>query len=76
MPGLLGRSIGLLTPLQDARGAITPSSLHFATTHGYHPPKLDPREHKLMIHGMVDRLLIFTMDELMRLPIFEPDLVC
>lgn len=64
----LNRSRGLLTPLQDARGTITPSSLHFATTHGYHPPKIDPREHKLMIHGMVNRPLIFTMDELKRFP--------
>ena len=27
-----------------------------------------PREHRLMIHGMVDRPLMFTMDELKRLP--------
>ena len=50
-------------------GVITPSSLHHvATTRGSFIPDIDPREHRLMIHGMVDRPLIFTMDDLMRLP--------
>ncbi|HUF75641.1 MAG TPA: molybdopterin-dependent oxidoreductase, partial [Longimicrobiales bacterium] len=57
------------TPLQDQVGAITPSSLHyFGTTRGSFVPIIDPAEHKLLIHGMVDRELIFTMDELKRFP--------
>lgn len=57
------------TPLQDQVGAITPSSLHyFGTTRGSKVPHIDPTEHRLLIHGMVDRELIFTMDELKRLP--------
>ena len=48
---------------------ITPSSLHYvATTRGSFIPDIDPREHRLMIHGMVDRPLVFTMEDLMRLP--------
>ncbi|MBM4184834.1 MAG: sulfite dehydrogenase [Gemmatimonadetes bacterium] len=57
------------TPLQDQIGAITPSSLHyFGTTRGSFVPIIDPAEHRLMIHGMVDRELIYTMDELKRFP--------
>jgi sulfane dehydrogenase subunit SoxC len=50
-------------------GAITPSALHyFGTTRGSFVPDIDPKEHRLLIHGMVDRELIFTMDELKRFP--------
>jgi sulfane dehydrogenase subunit SoxC len=57
------------TPLQDQVGAITPSALHyFGTTRGSIVPEIDPEQHRLMIHGMVDRELIFTMEELKRLP--------
>jgi sulfane dehydrogenase subunit SoxC len=31
-------------------------------------PDIDPRKHRLMIHGIVDRPLTFTMEELKRLP--------
>ena len=31
-------------------------------------PEIDPDEHRLLIHGMVDRPLVFTMAELKRLP--------
>jgi len=58
-----------LTPLQDQQGIITPSSLHFVAAHGgMDIPDIDPREHRLMIHGMVDRPLVFTMEELKRFP--------
>ena len=55
------------TPLQDLVGIITPSELHYVNSH-YDVPEIDPRQHRLLIHGMVDRPLIFTMDELKRLP--------
>jgi sulfane dehydrogenase subunit SoxC len=61
-------AFGLKSPLQDQVGMITPSSLHFIVSHGYEPPDLDPAEHRFLIHGMVDRPLIFTVDELKRLP--------
>ncbi|MBI3940509.1 MAG: sulfite dehydrogenase [Acidobacteria bacterium] len=59
---------GVFTPLQDLTGIITPAPLHFVVTHMAPTPDIDPRQHRLMIHGMVDRPLIFTLDELKRLP--------
>jgi sulfane dehydrogenase subunit SoxC len=55
------------TPLQDLMGIITPSELHYVNSH-YNVPEIDPRQHRLLIHGLVNRPLIFTMDELKRLP--------
>ena len=55
------------TPLQDMVGVITPNELHFMNTH-YNLPDIDPATHRLMIHGMVDKPMIWTMDELKRLP--------
>jgi sulfane dehydrogenase subunit SoxC len=56
-----------MTPLQDLQGIITPSALHFEVQRGG-VPDIDPRKHQLLIHGMVDRPVILTMDELKRLP--------
>jgi sulfane dehydrogenase subunit SoxC len=68
-PDMFGLTFHVLTPLQDSVGIITPSSLFYVATHrGSFVPEIDPGEHRLMIHGMVDRPLVFTMDELKRLP--------
>jgi sulfane dehydrogenase subunit SoxC len=68
-PDAFGLTFHVTTPLQDSVGSVTPSSLHYVATHrGFIVPEIDPQKHKLMIHGMVDRPLIFTMDELKRLP--------
>ena len=68
-PDMFGLMFHVLTPLQDSVGSITPSSLHYVATHrGSYIPEIDPKQHRLMIHGMVDRPLIFTMDDLKRLP--------
>ena len=68
-PDAFGLTFHVLTPLQDSVGIITPSSLHFIGTHrGSIVPDIDPKEHRLLIHGMVDRPLIFTMEELKRFP--------
>jgi sulfane dehydrogenase subunit SoxC len=56
------------TPLQEQMGIITPSALHYVVSHGYDPPDIDPGRHRLMIHGLVDRPLEFTLDDLKRLP--------
>src|SRR5215472_15631813 len=64
-PSPQGTSSG--TPLQDSTGIITPSSLHFERHHSG-VPDIDPRRHRLLIHGMVDRPLLLTMDELKRFP--------
>src|SRR5579863_5458513 len=62
-PSVQGTSSG--TPLQDLAGVITPSSLHFERHHSG-VPDIDPRRHRLMIHGMVERSLVFTVDEVRR----------
>ena len=68
-PDQFGLIFHVLTPLQDHMGIITPSSLHFVGTHrGAIVPDIDPKEYKLMIHGMVDRPLEFSYDELKRFP--------
>jgi sulfane dehydrogenase subunit SoxC len=55
------------TPLQGLFGIITPSGLHFERHHqGWWD--IDPSKHRLMVHGLVKRSRVFTMDELMRLP--------
>jgi sulfane dehydrogenase subunit SoxC len=60
---------GPLTPLQDSIGIITPAPLHYIVSPpGNEPPDIDPQKHRLLIHGMVERPLIFTLDELKRLP--------
>lgn len=68
-PDQFGLTFHVLTPLQDSYGMVTPSSLHYVGAHhGFFVPEIDPKEHRLLIHGMVDRPLIFTLDELKRLP--------
>ena len=62
------RDWGFRTPLQDSVGVITPSSLHFVLNHGYDPPDIDPQKHRLLIHGLVERPIVFTLEELQRLP--------
>ena len=56
-----------LTPLQDLAGTITPSDLHFTRIHAG-VPTIDPTKHTLLIHGMVDRPLEFTVADLKRYP--------
>lgn len=56
-----------LTPLQDLHGIVTPSALHFERHHNG-VPAIDPARHRLLIHGLVERPLSFTMKELERLP--------
>src|SRR3984957_1100920 len=56
------------TPLQDYVGIITPAQLHFVQYHASHFPEIDIAQHRLTIHGLVDRQLTFTVDELKSLP--------
>ena len=50
------------TPLQDSAGIITPAALHFMQQHSSRLPDIDPLQHRLTIHGMVDRPLSFTLE--------------
>lgn len=56
-----------MTPLASGHGVITPSGLHFERHHAG-IPAIDPRTHELILHGMVDTPMRFTMDDLKRLP--------
>lgn len=55
------------TPLQDSCGIITPSSLHYERHHAG-VPKINPAEHRLLIHGLVERPTFFNVEEIKRLP--------
>lgn len=55
------------TPLDQTYGIITPSALHFERHHAG-VPELDPAAHKLLIHGLVERALVYSLDDLKRLP--------
>jgi sulfane dehydrogenase subunit SoxC len=55
------------TPLQDLHGTITPSDLHYERHHAG-VAMVDPRVYTLLIHGLVERGTIFTLDDLKRFP--------
>ncbi len=55
------------TPLGELDGIITPSGLFYERHHGG-VPTIDPAQHRLMLHGMVKTPLVFTVDDLRRLP--------
>ncbi len=55
------------TPLHALDGIITPNGLCFERHHGG-IAEIDPADHRLMINGLVDRPLIFTMDDIRRFP--------
>jgi len=65
-PGVTGSGVSF-TPLEKIHGTITPNGLHFERHHSG-VPDIDPAQHKLLIHGLVERPLTFTMDALMRYP--------
>jgi len=68
-PDDFGMTFHVASPLQDSVGMITASSLHYIATHrGSYQPDINPEEHRLMIHGMVDRPLIYTVEDIKRLP--------
>lgn len=54
-------------PLQDLTGTITPADLHFERHHGG-VPIIDPARHSLLVHGLVDRPLMFSVDDIKRFP--------
>ena len=56
-----------MTPLQHQPGIITPNGLVYERHHGG-TPDIDPKTHRLVIHGMVKQPLSFTMDDLVRYP--------
>jgi len=55
------------TPLHELDGIITPNGLCFERHHAG-IAEIDPHDYRLMIHGLVDKPLIFTLEDLKRLP--------
>ena len=55
------------TPLQDLHGTITPADLHFERHHAG-IPAVDPASYQLLVHGMVERPMVFTLADLQRFP--------
>lgn len=55
------------TPLQYQTGIITASGVFFERYHAGRPT-VDPSQHRLMVHGMVDRPRLFTMEDIHRFP--------
>jgi sulfane dehydrogenase subunit SoxC len=68
-PGLtrVSQASVAFAPLQGMFGTITPNGLHFERHHqGWWD--IDPRQHRLMLMGLVREPKVYTMDDLMRLP--------
>jgi sulfane dehydrogenase subunit SoxC len=60
-------AINSKTPLDKLVGAITPSDLHYERSHAG-VPELDPAKHRLLIHGMAQKQLVLTVDDLKTMP--------
>lgn len=57
-----------MTPLEDLEGTITPNGLHFERSHNG-IPAIDPLRHDLLVHGLVERDLLFATADLLRYPL-------
>ena len=55
------------TPLHELDGIITPNGLCFERHHSG-IAEVDPADYRLMLHGLVDKPLIFTLDDIKRMP--------
>ena len=55
------------TPHHLLQGTYTPNGLHFVISHAG-DADIDPEKHRLVIHGLVKRPLLFTLDALARYP--------
>ena len=55
------------TPLHLMEGTITPNGLHYERHHNG-VPQIDPKQHRLLIHGLVKKDLTFSIDDLLRYP--------
>ena len=56
-----------MCPIQDLDGIITPNGLFFCRDHGG-TAQIDPNQHRLIIHGLVEKPMVFTMEDLKKLP--------
>ncbi|PPD15973.1 MAG: sulfite dehydrogenase [Methylobacterium sp.] len=75
--GVIRRNVGWLTadtvssinftPLHQLDGIVTPNGLCFERHHAG-VAEIDPSQHRLMVHGLVEKPLVFTMEDLKRFP--------
>ena len=54
-------------PLHALEGSITPNGLHFERHHNG-VPQIEPGQHRLLVHGLVEKPLFFTVEALLRYP--------
>jgi sulfane dehydrogenase subunit SoxC len=55
------------SPLAQIAGTLTPNAL-FYEIHFGGIPAIDPSQHRVLVHGLVERPTLFTMDDLKRFP--------
>ena len=56
-----------VTPIHESMGIITPNGLFFSRSHGG-TAHVNPNEFRLMIHGLVNKEIVLTLDELKKYP--------
>ena len=62
-----GDAINSKAPLDKLFGSITPSDLHYERSHSG-APDIDPAKHRLLVHGMVRKPLVFSVEDLKAMP--------
>lgn len=55
------------SPLHELEGMITPNGLHYERHHNG-VPAIDPKQHELLVHGLVKQPLRFSIPDLLRYP--------
>jgi sulfane dehydrogenase subunit SoxC len=60
-------AINAKTPLDKLVGTITPSDVHYERSHSG-VPQLDPAQHRLLVHGMAQKPLVLSLDDLKGMP--------
>jgi len=55
------------TPWHELDGIITPNGLCFERHHGG-VAEINPADHRLLVHGLVDKPLVFSIADIMRMP--------
>ena len=71
--GYVSHSIALTSansPISKIQGSNTPNGLFFERNHSG-VPEIDPQEHRLLIHGLVENNIVLSMDKIKRFPSIE-----